>query len=382
MDRSVPAPAAKLLKFIMHTEAPQGYETIYGNNQDKLKKPLTKMTLDEVEAAGPTWTRRFGSSACGAYQFMRDTLDKPGTLADIEGQMGLTGKELMTPDLQDRMGFHLLGRRGYEKFMAGTLSTVLFARNLAQEWASFPVIVDCKGAHRKVMRGQSYYAGDGVNKALVKPEAIEELLAEVKAMGTEDAPKPAPRPAKPEAIEDEPQADRPEGITDYDTVFHVQTRLRELGYSEVGNPDGKMGKLTRTAVLAFRNENDLPLSPEIDDEFLAALAQAKPRVLAVERVEATPTDVRNQVPEVKANWWSKIWAWVLGIPAFIGATADGIIGNIPGARETLRPFQEFAADVPKWVWFVAVGGLAFIILRNATKGEKKGIEAFQSGERR
>ena len=65
MDRTVPKGAAILLDFIGSIEAPKGYDTVYGNNQRKLATPITSMTVDEVIAAGPTWTKRFASSACG-----------------------------------------------------------------------------------------------------------------------------------------------------------------------------------------------------------------------------------------------------------------------------------------------------------------------------
>lgn len=187
MDKSVPAGAAMLLDFIYRTETgrgpPECYKVIYGHNQDKLAKPLTSMTLDEVQAAQPSWTKNFGSSAAGAAQFMRNTLDAPKTLRDIEGEMGLTGREKFTPDLQDRMAFHLLKRRGYLDFMAGDLSATEFGKRLAMEWASFPVLAATKGQKRQVKRGQSYYAGDGLNKALTKPETVETVLKEVFALG-------------------------------------------------------------------------------------------------------------------------------------------------------------------------------------------------------
>jgi hypothetical protein len=56
----------------------------------------------------------------GAGQFMKNTLDAAGTLRDIEGEMGLTRREKATPHLQDRMGFHLLKRRGYQAFTASS----------------------------------------------------------------------------------------------------------------------------------------------------------------------------------------------------------------------------------------------------------------------
>lgn len=194
MHKSIPAGAAVLLRFIYRTETatpePQCYDVIYGHNQDKLNKPITQWTLDEVEADGPRRTRAYKSSAAGAAQFMRDTLDKPGTLQDIEGEMGLTGKELFSPDLQDRMAFHLLKRRGYLAYMNGKLSRAEFGKRLAQEWASLPVLASTKnGKGRTVFRGQSYYANDGLNNSLVSADKFEAVLDEALAAGN-DVPVP------------------------------------------------------------------------------------------------------------------------------------------------------------------------------------------------
>lgn len=173
MDRTVPASAARLLDFIGLTEAPNGYGTIYANKQGKLAKPLTEMTLDEVLAAQSGWSKNHGSSAAGRYQFMK------ATLLGLRSELNIRGSQKLDSDLQDRLGYHLLIRRGYADFMAGKISRTEFGRRLAQEWASFPVLTVCKGAHRQLNRGQSYYAGDGLNKALVKPEKVEAVLDEV-----------------------------------------------------------------------------------------------------------------------------------------------------------------------------------------------------------
>ncbi|WP_246775534.1 hypothetical protein [Methylobacterium aquaticum] len=177
MDKTVPAGAALLLDFIASKEAPMGYGTVYGNNQAKLPKPLTSMTLAEVIAAGPGWTRAFGSSACGRYQFMKATLE------GLRDELKLTGREVFGPDLQDRLGYHLLKRRGYEAFMAGSLSTANFGLRIAQEWASFPVLAATRGQKRAVLRGQSYYAGDGLNKSLVSADAVEVALSKARQAG-------------------------------------------------------------------------------------------------------------------------------------------------------------------------------------------------------
>lgn len=172
MDSSIPERAAALLDLIGNTEAPRGYDTLFGNNQAKLPKPLTSMTLSEVIAAGPGWSFSFGSSASGRYQFLTATLK---TLRALDG---LSGSERFEPDLQDRLAFTLLDQRGYERFAGGKISRIEFALGLAKEWASFPVLVKCQGAHRIVDRGETYYAGDQLNRALITPERVEQILGD------------------------------------------------------------------------------------------------------------------------------------------------------------------------------------------------------------
>lgn len=194
MDRTVPAGAALLLDFIGDTEAPNGYGTIFGNNQDRLPKPITSMTLAEVQRSQGTWSKKFGSSATGRYQFMK------ATLADLIVELKLSTAQKLDADLQDRLAFHLLKRRGYELYISGKINLIEFGKRLAQEWASFPVLADCQGAHRQLKRGQSYYAGDGLNKALVKPEKVETVLKrvwELSRMTIIDTPAPSNSESKP-----------------------------------------------------------------------------------------------------------------------------------------------------------------------------------------
>lgn len=208
MDKSVPKGAALLLDFIGQTEAPLGYNTIYGNNQDRLKIPITSRTVDQLIKAQSDFTRRYGSSASGRYQFMK------ATLQGLKADDACRGSDIFSPGLQDRLALCLLRRRGYDAFMAGKMGQTEFARRLAMEWASLPVLVPTPGAHRLVQRGQSYYAGDKLNRALVSPEAIEALLAKVKAVASEvptsspapqeppkEAQEPVPAPAQPETPE-------------------------------------------------------------------------------------------------------------------------------------------------------------------------------------
>src|SRR6202034_2912771 len=77
----------------------------HGNRAD-----LSKMTFDQVTALSQTLGRQHGSSAIGRYQFMHDTL------GGLKKQLGLTGNEAFTPDLQDRLARKLLQGRGYDEW--------------------------------------------------------------------------------------------------------------------------------------------------------------------------------------------------------------------------------------------------------------------------
>ena len=203
MDKTIPVAAALLLDFIYRTDAgsppPSCYNIIFGNRQLRLKKPITQMTIGDLIDAQKNWSSKTwvkknwgantASSAAGAAQFMR------ATLIDLSKELHLSGTQIFNSDLQDRLAYHLLKRRGYEEFMAGKISRTEFGKRLSQEWASFPVLAACQGAHRALKRGQSYYAGDELNKALVKPAEVEAVLDQVKVTQS-TPPKLNPDPIK------------------------------------------------------------------------------------------------------------------------------------------------------------------------------------------
>lgn len=190
MQQLIPNPAAILLAEIRAIETGRSdqsaYGVIYRHRQDNLWKPLTEFTLGEVIAAQSTWTKQNGSSAAGAYQFMRTTLS--GLIKEHD----LPAAAMFNSALQDQLAYQLLLRRGYRQFMTGKISRTAFGRRLAQEWASFPVLAATKGAHRSVKRGETYYAGDKLNKALVAPERVERILDRVKAAENQPVPEPIP----------------------------------------------------------------------------------------------------------------------------------------------------------------------------------------------
>ena len=168
-----------------------GYDAWYGRgtSQSPVAPPKapTQMTLNEVlEWQNTHNPAGAATTAIGAYQFV----DQPNarTLSGLKREMKLRGDELFTPELQDRMADRLLERRGLSDFLNGRLPLESFANKVAREWASLPVLKPDKRNGRSISIGQSYYSGDGINKAFKGTkefEAYRDLysLADVENIG-------------------------------------------------------------------------------------------------------------------------------------------------------------------------------------------------------
>lgn len=176
------------LEFIRSDEGgpgPKGYGTVYiGAKGVNRKTDVSKLRLIDVlkfqaqmKAAGSR------STAVGGYQFLRATL-----VATIS-QMNLNVAEIWTPSLQDRMAIHLMRGRGLDKYLKGNITAEQFANNLAMEWASLPVVTAIPGhvkiGGKRIMLkpGQSYYAGDGLNKARHDPVKFLSLVKSLRGSG-------------------------------------------------------------------------------------------------------------------------------------------------------------------------------------------------------
>lgn len=185
-----------------------------------------------------------------------------------------------------------------------------------------------------------------------------------------------------EALRGAPKPPKPRPEVTHELLVQMQQALLDKGYPEVGQVDGRYGDKTRKAILSFEDDHGLPLSGEVSVDLLARVLAAAPKPQPAGRAEASPKEVRERVPEVQASFVAKIGAAIAWFFSMIWAAITGIFGNIAGAKDLLAPVMEMGADVPAWLWFVLVGGAAFGIWWFARRGEIKGIEAFQSGERR
>lgn len=148
-------------------------------------------------------------------------------------------------------------------------------------------------------------------------------------------------------------------------VESVQEQLDKLGYPEVGAFDGRWGSKTRAAVLAFRADNGLPITPTIDEALLAALLLAEPRPVATERKNATVADLREEGAEdVQAADVTQVAGGVATVGGVVtAADKTGLLDYLSDLSSVterigtaLAPFKEIVVD-NFWLLLLGVGGV-------------------------
>lgn len=111
---------------------------------------LVGMSLNEIETLQNKMLAHpknyLNSSAVGRYQIIRTTL------RSIRTKLGIDGHEKFDKEMQDRMGKYLLGVRGIDKYIAGTITENEMITNLSKEWASLPQ-----------PNGKGYYGGQNAS---------------------------------------------------------------------------------------------------------------------------------------------------------------------------------------------------------------------------
>ncbi|MCW4115660.1 glycoside hydrolase family protein [Aurantimonas sp. MSK8Z-1] len=142
----------------------------------------------------------------------------------------------------------------------------------------------------------------------------------------------------------------------------VQQLLRDRGYPEVGNVDGKMGARTRNAILAFQADNALELTGAISDGLLADLVKAPQRPVSEERATATAKDLKD-APAVKAgDTLGKLGGAIIAVSG-VGGLLDGSgdIGDVIAGVGKIRALWETLAALSPWL-LTAAGGVAAIVI--------------------
>lgn len=145
-----------LQNLIGAAESKNSYTAVWSGENPK----LTSMTVDEVLAYQSERIAAGTHSASGKYQIKKSTLE------GLKAQMGLTGTEVYDAELQDKMAAALMKGRGLDDYLAGKIQPQEFMQRLSMEWAGLP----------KDQSGNSYYHGDGINRATVQPGAVMAAL--------------------------------------------------------------------------------------------------------------------------------------------------------------------------------------------------------------
>lgn len=160
------------------------------------------------------------------------------------------------------------------------------------------------------------------------------------------------------------------------SVEAVQRRLKELGYHEVGQVDGRIGPRTRTAILAFRHDNGLRLAPIIDVALTEALDRGSPREIAPERASGAPAESRIVTA---AN--AQIGLGVIGAAGSIGSQIAPALIEAEQARDVAgRVFSLIGLESWLSIALPWIGAAVFIgVVIYALRAKAARIEDHRSG---
>jgi uncharacterized protein (TIGR02594 family) len=161
------------------------------------------------------------------------------------------------------------------------------------------------------------------------------------------------------------------------SVEAVQRQLKDLGYHEVGQIDGKIGPRTRAAILAFRQDNDLALVPIIDVALTEALDRASPREIAPERASGTPAESR-----IVTASNAQIGLGVIGAAGSIGSQIAPALLEAEQARDvagrvfTLIGLESWLSNALPWI-----GAAVFVgVIIYALRAKAARIDDYRSGK--
>jgi uncharacterized protein (TIGR02594 family) len=161
------------------------------------------------------------------------------------------------------------------------------------------------------------------------------------------------------------------------SVREVQARLKALGYHDVGRVDGQIGPRTRAAILAFRDDNGLPLLPIIDVALTEALNSAEPRLVTPERAASVPETSRILTA---AN--AQVGLGVIGAAGSVAAQIAPALVQAEEARDTAERVLDLVGltDAVQ-VALPWIGAAVFIgVIFYALKARNARIEDHRSGK--
>jgi murein DD-endopeptidase MepM/ murein hydrolase activator NlpD len=165
-----------ILDLIASKESGGSYTKMYGGKENP---SLVNMTLQEVSTFQAAHAKKTGSAAMGRYQFMN-------ALGQGDA-VGLKPTDKFSPANQDKMAVGLI-----EKKRKVTLDMIKSNPDeamirLGMEWAAIGMPKSMRGHRRMVAAGETYYAGDGMNKAHITPAQMRAAFAKTVSGGYSQA---------------------------------------------------------------------------------------------------------------------------------------------------------------------------------------------------
>lgn len=156
-----------LLDVIAKGESKGNYNAYFGNGANTDIK-FTDMTIAQVLQWQQDYVNQGkASNAVGRYQFLGTTL------RGLIQRLNIDPQARFDAAMQDRLAIALIERRGVMAYYQNRIGWEEFAANLAKEWASLPKIAPPNAE-------KSYYADDGLNKALITIEEIKTAIERLK----------------------------------------------------------------------------------------------------------------------------------------------------------------------------------------------------------
>ena len=155
-----------ILDLIAKYEAVGGsYDSIYPSST---KPGLSKMTIAEADSWQESTASSRGSAAAGRYQFMY--------IKKQAADAGIGPDKIFSPENQDKMAIALIEKKRkvtYDLMQKDPDEAMI---RLGMEWAALPMPKSMQGHKRMVSAGQSYYAGDGKNKAGASVKEVRDAM--------------------------------------------------------------------------------------------------------------------------------------------------------------------------------------------------------------
>ena len=141
-----------------------GWDSMYPNTE---LKGASKMTISDVASQA--------TGAVGMYQNLPRFLNERARAVGLDPK-----KDIYNKKNQTKIAEYLIGR-GQAQVTPDMMrnNPAKAMENLSRVWAAIPVPGDMQGHFREVSKGESYYAGDGVNKAHITPEMMYKAMSNV-----------------------------------------------------------------------------------------------------------------------------------------------------------------------------------------------------------